>query len=286
MRTAFLLTVVASVTLQSALVGASPTTFSSRFQPAAAQSLQSLPVPDLEMSNAELGRYADELYACYDVDSNGSLDKNETIGLLRGTLYGKPCPTQMKPTPTPSNSKVDESILLSSVELNQFENFFGNRAFNLTRLYASAGKTCNALAWHRAVDGKFNTLTVAKTVQGKVIGGYFSQSWNSVPTYSTLFKFNDVKAFIFSLTENISFNNNPGYQAGSVRPGQAYTLVDWAYEVLHLRASEDSASVCRGYYNQNYSPAFKSTLTPSQFTGSSTAWFDIVQLETFQVSFF
>lgn len=169
--------------------------------------------------------------------------------------------------------------------MKQLSSFFGNQSIRLTRLYASNGRNCDAAAWHRNVDGKNFTLTVANTTQGKMIGGYFQNSWKPVSSYSTLTKFFDPSAFMFSLTENVKISNNPSYFAGSVRPGQLYTLVDWGYENLHLRMTDTYQKQCQGFYNQNYGPQYKSPLTGTQFTGFAGNWFDIASLETFQVEF-
>lgn len=242
--------------------------------------------PSTRLSDVELGRYVDELSECYDVDNNGVFNRTEMIDILKGTLYGQPCPAKRG---NQGNSSVDNSTLLSDSSLQQIESFFGNKSFSLTRLYASDGNKCNAATWHSAVDTKSQVLTVAKTASGKIIGGYSSLAWRSVSSYSSLTYINDPTAFLFSLTLNKAFNVQSGYtdKAISVRPGQLYTLNDWGYESLHLRSSIDSgySGQCQGYSNVNYTPAYKFGVAQTEFSGVSSAWFYISSLETFQVTF-
>lgn len=61
--------------------------------------------------------------------------------------------------------------------------------------------------------------------------------------------------------------------------------MDWGYETLHLRSSDDAYHYCQGYYDQDYTQGYLSTLTEVQFMGNSDHWFFMSQLETFQVTF-
>ncbi|KAF2068686.1 hypothetical protein CYY_009993 [Polysphondylium violaceum] len=53
-------------------------------------------------------------------------------------------------------------------------------------------------AFHSACDGKGATITVIKTSDGCIFGGYNSQSWNSPPMHSNTLP-GDNKCFIFTL---------------------------------------------------------------------------------------
>jgi hypothetical protein len=112
------------------------------------QYLQAM-TPSSYLGDAELGRYVDELNECYDVNNDGLFNRTEMIDMLKGTLYGKPCPAKRH-----DNNTVDISTILNTTNINQLQNFFGGRRFQLTRLYASNGNQCNSATWHAAVDTK------------------------------------------------------------------------------------------------------------------------------------
>lgn len=153
-------------------------------------------------TDAQLLEYATEIHACYDVDGDGKLNITETAWLVQGTLYGTPCPTTPAMEP---QSTVDESFLTTPAHLEQLQSFFGDRVFNLTRLYVSTGNICNSDAWHTAVDNLDNVITIAMTTSGKFIGGFHSTSCPSVSTSEGGEWVADSEAFIFSLTEDAQF---------------------------------------------------------------------------------
>lgn len=87
MRTALLLSVVATVALASPT---NPQSFSEKIAFRKAQSLQSIPA--VGITDYELYKYIDQLNNCYDVDNNGLWNKTELLNYLKGSLYGLPCP--------------------------------------------------------------------------------------------------------------------------------------------------------------------------------------------------
>jgi hypothetical protein len=70
-----------------------------------------------------------------------------------------------------------------------------NRNGNL--LYRGSRDGFTALAFHEKCDGKSNTVTIIKTDEDYVFGGYTSAAWHSKGNF-----IKDANAFIFSLRKN------------------------------------------------------------------------------------
>ena len=69
--------------------------------------------PSSHLSDVELGRYVDELNECYDVNGDKLFNRTEMIDMLKGTLYGNPCPAKKNS----GNSSFDYSNLLNQDNL-------------------------------------------------------------------------------------------------------------------------------------------------------------------------
>ena len=143
----------------------------------------------------------DEVFGCYDYDRTNTLTKAEVTDLILGIIGGKEC---KKKDPI-KNSTVDSSNLIQDGDLQTFEGWFGNRTFSLNLLYRSSENDCNAAAWRTAVNGKNDTLTIAKSSNGKILGGYlnavaYQSGWDATNTNYAIY---DPSAFIFSLTADL-----------------------------------------------------------------------------------
>jgi len=67
-------------------------------------------------------------------------------------------------------------------------------------LYRGTRDTFTAPKFHELCDNKGPTLSIIKSKDGKVFGGYTSASWSSVRGYKK-----DEKAFLFSLSSKIKY---------------------------------------------------------------------------------
>lgn len=142
---------------------------------------------------------------CYDVNGDGKLDDSEIDLLIKGVTCGAKCPalsTPPSPPSPPSDNDWSTSLIFTDEHLPKMTDFF-NGTFKLTKLYSSTGSnaTCNQAAFLAAVQNHTNVLTVAKSTNGYVFGGYRSincNTWGGQP---------DPKAFIFSINQNwVAYN--------------------------------------------------------------------------------
>lgn len=241
-------------------------------------------------SDEELGRYVQQLRECYDVNSDQLFNDAEMIGLLKGTLYGLPCPIKR------GSSSCDRSDLLTQEHLLQLEGFFGNKTFKLTRLYASEGDKCDPKQFHSAVDTKAPLITVLKTVNGKLLGGYSSTAWNPIDTYpqhEVLYTV-DPNAFLFSLTHNKQVKGREDRADRNVHirtTDSGSGLYGFGLYMLDIKSNLENAGVCQIFSDItlgiiNYrSYYFEGILTQEEFTGTKDQMVNLSGLETFEVSF-
>ena len=100
------------------------------------------------------------------------------------------------------------SKILSSDESLYLYQF--TKQSNETLIYRASSDGFNARSFHSACDGRANTVTIIKTSENYVFGGYTSSPWKSDNTYNY-----DSSAFIFSLR-----------QAGVSKLGVKFTVSD------------------------------------------------------------
>ena len=143
--------------------------------------------------------------------------------------------------------------------MDQLYSYFGNRTFTLTSLYTSNANLCNGQEWHAAAGASSRLLTVAKTINGKLIGAYQSLA---CPEHHTLLNETgliDPNSFIFSLTEDEVFAAQPRsffQRAHLTCPNVKNWLQTWT-GALTFSVSQQQ---CVGYYTPD-SNLFDNELT-------------------------
>jgi len=112
-----------------------------------------------------------------------------------------------------NNEKINESLLgtlktdkiIDSLIISNQEKLFSLCEFpvgqKLNLIYRASQDGFEAVNFHKKCDNKPNTLTVIKTTNDYVFGGYTEQTWNSIGGYKA-----DPNSFIFSL---INKDNKP-----------------------------------------------------------------------------
>ncbi|TNV80362.1 hypothetical protein FGO68_gene2359 [Halteria grandinella] len=113
---------------------------------------------------------------------------------------------------------------------NKIAQFFAQAGRPFTQsvlLYRGSVDGNTASAFHQKCDNKNNTLTIVKTSEGKIMGGFTTQTWNSGGNYKQ-----DANAWIFNIDAPSIFKVNQGdqysiYTHSTYGPtfGQAHALV-------------------------------------------------------------
>lgn len=140
----------------------------------------------------DLAKYADSVYHCYDVDHNNVLDHDEVQGLLRKVVHDDDrCPAV-------------PSAIIDQADRAQLEDWFDFN-FNLKPLWNSTGSSCNHTEFKEAVEDTKKVLILAKTQQGKILGGY-TQKYSENENYDGAAKhIVDREAAIFWLNNPADF---------------------------------------------------------------------------------
>jgi hypothetical protein len=101
------------------------------------------------------------------------------------------------------NSNFDASLILTSQGLrDQIVQWIDDPSFECSLLWRGSRDGFSSSVFHTQCDNKGATITIIKSSEGYIFGGYISVSWNSSGNYIA-----DNQAWIFSLTNP---SNNPG----------------------------------------------------------------------------
>ena len=92
-------------------------------------------------------------------------------------------------------AKFDSAILTDEAHEGVIKLWIKEGSVELSLLYRGSHDGFEASAFHRQCDGKGATLTLVKTTEGHVCGGFTDQSWDS-----TSGSVSSADAFLFSLT--------------------------------------------------------------------------------------
>ena len=63
--------------------------------------------------------------------------------------------------------------------INFIQPLFGKEIYNLQPLFRASEHNFSASAFHEICDGKAQTLTIAKTEYGNLVGGYSNVPWRN-----------------------------------------------------------------------------------------------------------
>ncbi|MEM7001016.1 MAG: PEP_CTERM-anchored TLD domain-containing protein [Pseudomonadota bacterium] len=173
---------------------------------------------------------------------------------------------------------VGGSDILNGTSVGQLETFLGQGQLTLNRIYAKqTGDT--ASDWHAAVDSQGPTFTVIELDNGRIIGGYNSNSWVSSSGYD----YTATGSFLFSLTNNFKHSryryNYYIYNTFSYGP-------TWGGgHDLHIRNDLTTGYTNLGHTYQCRVGSYGSSTCRNDFAGSNNNW-AVTRLETFTHSTF
>ena len=143
-----------------------------------------------------------------------------------------------------------------SLALCNLTNIPSNKAYTL--IYQGSRDGFKASDFHSKVDGYQGTLTVIKTVNSSIFGGYTEAEWN----YTGNYKY-DANAFIFSLVNNLNksvkMNVKPTYYSIYGQPSNGPTFGNG-----HDIYISDQSNINTNSYSNIYSydlPSYASSTT-------------------------
>jgi hypothetical protein len=222
----------------------------------------------------DLAQYADQVLHCYDVDHNDVLDHDEVQGVLRKVVHDDDrCPA------VPSD-------ILTQADRSQLEDWF-DFSFNLKPLWNSTGNSCNHTEFKEAIEDTRKVLIVAKTQQGKILGGYTAKytedenedglARHTVDRDAVIFWLNNPADFIIQYNSRVAANP-PSVQSydddQSIMIGFMSSL--WFEQEDGKCVGTYIESHLKGiYYNNEYSL--------NDLSGTSSGHFNVVKFEAFEV---
>ena len=98
------------------------------------------------------------------------------------------------------------STLLGATELAKLQAYFNSSSLSLKPLYASNGTNCSALFKKAVPADTPNVLMVARSLDGKLIGG-FRKAGCKIRGRNNIKYLLDPSAFVFSLSDDAVFYN-------------------------------------------------------------------------------
>ncbi len=84
--------------------------------------------------------------------------------------------------------------------MNTVEKLLGKDIYNIQLIYKASKHLFSAKQFHKICDGKKNTLTIAKTEFGNLVGGFCAVAWRS-PSSWQYEEDPSNQTFIFSLNK-------------------------------------------------------------------------------------
>jgi hypothetical protein len=157
-----------------------------------------------------------------------------------------------KPTPTISGSVRFDSLI--TPEFPSLFNEFAGSAFEL--IYRGSRDGFSAKDFHDRCDGRASTVTLIKTPQGFVFGGYTPSRWESGPPLGKFIADETLKSFLFTVKN--PHNTNPRRfpikadkkaKAIFVDPGCGPTFGGGAEIAIASNCDAKAANSTRGFGN-------------------------------------
>lgn len=165
------------------------------------------------------------------------------------------------------------SIIIDINELKMISNWINpNKEIHYTQIYKATKDGGTGNDFHRCCDNKKPTLTLIKTTNNYIFGGYISISWEGPSNWT--YKGNDDSAFIFSVNNKLKF---PIQNKEKVIYNQKDYGPDFGDNDIYLNNKDflNNDSVCYNY------PQYKAP--PEKLAGGSS--FRIKELEVYLVEF-
>ncbi len=168
---------------------------------------------------------------------------------------------------------LDSSLILTKEELMIFAPMIESKDGVL--LYRATRDGFEASSFHSKCDGKANTITIIKTKDNYVFGGYTAASWESTSGYKT-----DAAAYIYSLrrngVSNLSKHNVSSYQH-AVCNSSSYGPTFGGGHDLHIC---DMSNVNNGSYTKPNS--YSGIPSNTYLAGTYNTWLTD-EIEVFQI---
>ena len=176
-----------------------------------------------------------------------------------------------------------ESKILDNSDF--IETLFDTPVAEFKLLYRASENNFSCHKFHQECDGKENTLVVAKTEFGKVIGGFTPLRWNTTSNYVQDY---ERKSFLFSVDLEEKFtNNNPQYGIyGNASYGPTFGGGHDFYIAENSANSVNTSYFNLGHsYNCNGKYANGSAETHKAFTGTEAGnyYAKITEWEVYQL---
>jgi len=141
-------------------------------------------------------------------------------------------------------------------------------------------------AWHQACNGKGPTVSVVRTKDGHVFGGYCHLSWWTPSSGERSEQKESKESFIFSITDGK--NRQPykllqyqNYQDAIFSCSNAYGF-GWGTDGIDLILGPGMPQHCSSYLNNTYALPEGYTNPSTWLAGSSNYW-KIIEIETYLV---
>ena len=176
-----------------------------------------------------------------------------------------------------------DSLILSKIQVKDLIKLCGFRDQDKWKmLYRASKDGFSAANFHTKCDGQSNTLTIIKSTNGKIFGGFTTKSWSQNAGFVA-----DPEAFIFSLTNNQNKSTkfkciNPQY---AIINNASYGPIFGQSELLICSDSNISnSSICNlgtDYNNQNLNLVKNSEPAKSFLAGSHN--FQTNEIEVFSL---
>ncbi|TNV78940.1 hypothetical protein FGO68_gene17340 [Halteria grandinella] len=140
-------------------------------------------------------------------------------------------------------------------------------------LYRGTISTFAAAEFHKLCDNRSKTLTIVRTTEGIIVGGYTSQFWNSTSSYKV-----DPTAWVFNLDQPNIFKVKPGGNNAIYANNDRGPTFGCGH-ILYI-ANTANINTC-GYVNQ--SASYENLENINLFQRQGTTQFQVTEVEVFQV---
>jgi hypothetical protein len=145
-----------------------------------------------------------------------------------------------------------DGTLLESEQKMKLNEFYGKRDQRWQLIYKASRDGFDANAFHTRCDGKGPTMTIVRSNNNYLFGGYTSVAWGVDGTYKT-----DTTAFLFTLTNphNIpptKYQIDPAKSANAVRHHSGHGPMFGSSQDLRLAANSNSNNSSRTTFPGSY----------------------------------
>ncbi|TNV79800.1 hypothetical protein FGO68_gene3196 [Halteria grandinella] len=170
----------------------------------------------------------------------------------------------------------DSLIIDNYTKYNKINSFFAQAGRLLTQLhllYRGSADTFAASAFHSKCDTQTNTLTIVKTTDGKIIGGFTTLSWDHTADVKS-----DTEAWLFNIEAPIIFKIKQGGR-NAIYANSAYGPV---FGIGHDLCICDNANQRRENGVSGSSYVYDVGVS-NLFLTQGTVFFTVEEIEVYQV---